>query len=40
MTELLDRAQLLGRLAEPKTDWSIDLASIYGVSFAIVEDVA
>ena len=28
------------RLAEPKTDWSIDLASIYGVSFAIVEDVA
>jgi hypothetical protein len=28
------------RLAEPKTDWSIDLASIYGVSFSIVEDVA
>jgi hypothetical protein len=28
------------RLAEPKTDWSIDLASIYGVNFGIVEDVA
>ena len=28
------------RLAEPKTDWSIDLANIYGISFSIVEDVA
>jgi hypothetical protein len=28
------------RLAEPKTDWSIDLANIYGVSFSIVEEVA
>jgi len=28
------------RLAEPKTDWSIELASIYGVSFSIVENVA
>lgn len=27
------------RLAEPRTDWSIDLASIYGVSFSIFEDV-
>lgn len=28
------------RLAEAKTDWSIELASIYGVSFSIVEDIA
>jgi len=28
------------RLAEPKTDWSRDLANIYGISFSIVEDVA
>lgn len=28
------------RLAEPQTDWSIDLANIYGISFSIVEDVA
>lgn len=28
------------RLAEPKTDWSIELAKIYGISFSIVEDVA
>ena len=28
------------RLAEPKTDWSIELAGIYGVSFSIMEDVA
>lgn len=28
------------RLAEGKTDWSIELASIYGVSFSIVENVA
>ena len=28
------------RLAESKTDWSIELAKIYGVSFSIVEDIA
>lgn len=28
------------RLAESKTDWTIDLAKIYGVSFSIVEDIA
>ena len=28
------------RLAESKTDWSIGLASIYGVTFSIMEDVA
>jgi hypothetical protein len=28
------------RLAQASTDWSIDLANIYGISFAIVEDVA
>lgn len=28
------------RLAEPKTDWSIELASIYGVNFSIIENVA
>lgn len=28
------------RLAEPKTEWSIELASIYGISFSIVENVA
>lgn len=28
------------RLMQPKADWTIDLASIYGVGFAIVEDVA
>ena len=28
------------RLAEPSTQWSIELASIYGMSFSVVEDVA
>jgi hypothetical protein len=28
------------RLADPKTDWSIELAGIYGIAFGIVEDVA
>lgn len=28
------------RLASPQTDWSIDLANIYGISFSIVEDIA
>lgn len=28
------------RLSEPLTNWSIDNAKIYGVSFGIVEDVA
>ena len=28
------------RLSEPLTNWSIDLAKIYGVAFGIVEDVA
>lgn len=28
------------RLSEGKTDWSIELASIYGVTFSIVENVA
>ena len=28
------------RLSEPLTNWSIDLAKIYGVGFGIVEDVA
>lgn len=28
------------RLSEPLTNWSIDLAKIYGVTFGIVEDVA
>jgi hypothetical protein len=28
------------RLASPQTEWSIDLASIYGVNFSIMEDVA
>lgn len=28
------------RLAETKTEWSIELAKIYGVSFSIAEDVA
>lgn len=28
------------RLAELKTEWSIELAKIYGVSFSIAEDVA
>jgi hypothetical protein len=27
------------RLADPKTDWSIELAGIYGITFGIVEDV-
>jgi len=27
------------RLADPKTDWSIELAGIYGIAFGIVEDV-
>lgn len=28
------------RLAESRTEWSIELASIYGVTFSIAEDVA
>jgi hypothetical protein len=28
------------RLAEPRTEWSIELAKMYGVTFSIVEDVA
>jgi len=28
------------RLAEPRTEWSIELASIYGITFSIAEDVA
>jgi hypothetical protein len=28
------------RLAESRTEWSIELASIYGITFSIVEDVA
>ena len=28
------------RLASSSTEWSIDLASIYGINFSIVEDVA
>jgi hypothetical protein len=28
------------RLAEPRTEWSIELANIYGITFSIVEDVA
>ena len=28
------------RLASASTEWSIDLASIYGINFSIVEDVA
>ena len=28
------------RLASGSTEWSIDLASIYGVNFSIIEDVA
>ena len=27
------------RLAQPTTEWSIELASVYGISFSIVEDV-
>jgi hypothetical protein len=27
------------RLADPKTDWSLELAGIYGIAFGIVEDV-
>ena len=33
------RAQGVFRLASPSTEWSIGEASIYGVGFAIVEDV-
>jgi len=33
------RAQGVFRLAQPTTEWSIELASIYGISFSIVEDV-
>lgn len=33
-------AQGVFRLASPQTDWSIDLANIYGISFSIVEDIA
>lgn len=28
------------RLASPSTDWSVELARIYGVSFSIVEEIA
>jgi hypothetical protein len=28
------------RLAEPSTQWSIDTAKFYGVSFNVLEDVA
>lgn len=28
------------RLASPSVQWSIDLASIYGINFSIIEDVA
>jgi hypothetical protein len=28
------------RLTSPSTEWAIDLASIYGMSFSIIEDVA
>jgi hypothetical protein len=28
------------RLAESRTEWSIELASIYGITFSIAEDVA
>lgn len=34
-----DRAQGVFRLASPSTEWSIGEASIYGVGFAIIEDV-
>lgn len=33
------RAQGVFRLASGSTEWSIDLASIYGVNFSIIEDV-
>jgi len=33
------RAQGVFRLAQPTTEWSIELASVYGISFSIVEDV-
>ena len=33
------RAQGVFRLASPSTEWSIGEASIYGVGFAIIEDV-
>lgn len=28
------------RLSTPSTDWSVELARIYGISFSIIEDVA
>jgi hypothetical protein len=34
------RAQGVFRLASGSTEWSIDLASIYGMNFSIIEDVA
>jgi hypothetical protein len=34
-----DRAQGVFRLASPSTEWAIGEASIYGVGFAIIEDV-
>ena len=34
------RAQGVFRLASGSTEWSIDLASIYGLNFSIIEDVA
>jgi hypothetical protein len=34
-----ERAQGVFRLASPSTEWSIGEASIYGVGFAIIEDV-
>jgi len=33
------RAKGVFRLAQPTTEWSIELASVYGISFSIVEDV-
>jgi hypothetical protein len=33
-------AQGVFRLAESRTEWSIELASIYGITFSIAEDVA
>jgi hypothetical protein len=33
------RAQGVFRLASPSTEWAIGEASIYGVGFAIIEDV-
>ena len=37
---IYSNAKGIFRLSEPLTNWSIDLAKIYGVGFGIVEDVA